>query len=83
MQENQEMRVQSLGQEDPLEEEIETHSSILSWEIYGQRSLAGYSPWAHKDFDTTEHIWIFTYTKVSYCKIPTVCSIFEWASFTS
>ena len=56
MQHIQVMRVQSLGQEDPLEEEIETHSSILSWDIYGQRSLAGYSPWAHKDFDTTEHI---------------------------
>ena len=50
------MQVRSLGQEDALEEEMETHSSILSWEIYGQRSLAGYSPWVHKDSDTTEHI---------------------------
>ena len=33
MQETQEMRVQSLGLEDPLEEEIATHSSILAWEI--------------------------------------------------
>ena len=29
----QETRVQSLGQEDPLEEETATHSSILAWEI--------------------------------------------------
>ena len=29
----QEMRVGSLGQEDPLEEEMATHSSVLSWEI--------------------------------------------------
>ena len=29
----QEMRVQALGQEDPLEKEIGTHSSILTWEI--------------------------------------------------
>ena len=29
----QEMQVQSLDQEDPLEEEMATHSSILSWEI--------------------------------------------------
>ena len=29
----QEMWVQSLGQEDPLEEEMATHSSILSWKI--------------------------------------------------
>ena len=29
----QEMQVQSLGQEDPLEKEMATHSSILAWEI--------------------------------------------------
>ena len=29
----QELRVWSLGQEDPLEEEMATHSSILAWEI--------------------------------------------------
>ena len=33
MQEAQEMRVQSLGQEDRLEEEMATHFSILAWEI--------------------------------------------------
>ena len=32
MQETQETRVQSLGQEDPLEEMV-THSSILAWRI--------------------------------------------------
>ena len=29
----QETQVQSLGQEDALEKEMETHSSILAWEI--------------------------------------------------
>ena len=29
----QETRVQSLGQEDPLEKEIATHSSTLAWQI--------------------------------------------------
>ena len=29
----QETQVQSLGWEDPLEKEVETHSSILAWEI--------------------------------------------------
>ena len=29
----QETQVHSLGQEDPLEEEMATHSSILAWEI--------------------------------------------------
>ena len=33
MQEILETQVQSLGQEDPLEEEMTTHSSILAWEI--------------------------------------------------
>ena len=33
MQETKEMRVQSLGREDPLEEGMATHSSILAWRI--------------------------------------------------
>ena len=33
MQKTQETQVQSLGGEDPLEEEMTTHSSILAWEI--------------------------------------------------
>ena len=33
MQETQETWVQSLGGEDPLEEEMATHSSILAWKI--------------------------------------------------
>ena len=41
-------------QEDPLEEEMATHSSILDWKI-PQRSLTGYSSWGHKESDTTEH----------------------------
>ena len=36
----QEMRVQSLGQEDPLEKGMAIHSSIHAWRIHGQRSLA-------------------------------------------
>ena len=41
----QETWVQSLGQGDPLEKGMATHSSILAWRIHGQRSLVGYSPW--------------------------------------
>ena len=40
----QELQVQSLGQEDPLEEGIATHSSFMLGESHGQRSLAGYNP---------------------------------------
>ena len=38
VQETQETQVQSLGQEDPLEEGMATHSSILAWRI----------PWTEK-----------------------------------
>ena len=38
----QEMQVQSLGLEDPLEEEMVTHSSILAWKIPWTENLAGY-----------------------------------------
>ena len=40
----QETWVQFLGQEDPLEKEMATHSSIFAGESHGQRSLEGYSP---------------------------------------
>ena len=50
----QEIRVQSLHWEDPLEKEVATHSSILAWRIHGQRSLMGCSSWGHKESDTTE-----------------------------
>ena len=44
-----ETRVRSLDQEDPLEKEMATHSSILAWEIpMDKKSLAGYSSWGHK-----------------------------------
>ena len=48
------MWVPSLGQEDPLEKSMATHSSILAWEIHGQSSLVGYSPRGHKESDTTQ-----------------------------
>ena len=44
----QESWIQSLGKEDPLEEETASQSSILAWEPHGQSSLTGYSPWGHK-----------------------------------
>ena len=62
-----ETRVQFLGREDPLEEEMATHSSILAWKIpWTERILVGYSPWGHKESDTTERlhfIWVEDYKK--------------------
>ena len=50
-------RVQSLCWKDPLEKGMATHSSILAWEIQGQRSLAGYSPLGRK---RVRHKWAHT-----------------------
>ena len=51
----QETWVQSLGQQDSLEEGMGTHSSILAWKIpWTERSLMGYSPWGRKESDMTE-----------------------------
>ena len=49
----QETRVWSLSWDDPLEEEMAPHSSILAWKIHGQRSLEGYDPWGRKESDMT------------------------------
>ena len=55
MQEVQETWVRSLGWEDPLEEEMATHSSILVWKNPMDRGLAGNSPWGHMESDMMEH----------------------------
>ena len=47
-----EMRVRSLGQEVPREEGMATHCSILARKI--ECSLAGYSPWGRKEWNTSE-----------------------------
>ena len=52
----QEVWVQSLGWEDPLEKVMASHSSILAGEFHGQRSLAGYSPQGRKESDMTEQL---------------------------
>ena len=40
-----EMRVQSMGWEDPLEKEMATHSSILAWKTPWRRSLGVLCLW--------------------------------------
>ena len=50
----QESQVQSLGWEDPLEEEMATCSSILAWKIPWTEEPRGLHPWGHKESDTTE-----------------------------
>ena len=49
MQEIQEMRVQSLGWEDPLDEDMATHSSILAWRIPWTEEPGGLQSRGHKE----------------------------------
>ena len=48
--------IQSLGWEHHREKEMATHSSILVWEIPYTGELQCYSPWGHKEQDTTEQL---------------------------
>ena len=49
------MRILSLDWEDPLEEEMATHCSILAWRIPWTEKPVGYSPWGRRELDTNEH----------------------------
>ena len=52
----QETLVRFLGREDPLEEEMATHSSTLAWRIPWTESLVGSIPWGHDESNTTERL---------------------------
>ena len=52
----QETWVQPLGWEDPLEKEMAMHSSTLAWKIPWTEEPGSYSPWGHKESDTTERL---------------------------
>ena len=63
--------VQSLGQEDPLEKGMASHSSILPGGFHGQRNLAGYlagySPRGLKESDTTEQLTLSRKDTSGFC----------------
>ena len=52
----QETWVQSLGWKIPWRREWQTTPVFWPGEFHAQRSLAGYSPWGHKELDMTEQI---------------------------
>ena len=52
----QETKVRSLGSKCPVEDEMAPTIVFLPGESHGQRSLGGYSPWGHKELDTTERL---------------------------
>ena len=47
--------------EDPLEYEWQPNPVFLPGKFQGQRSLAGYSLWDHKELDMTEHAHTHTF----------------------
>ena len=65
MQETQERRVQSLGWEDPLEESMQHTPVFLHGEFHGQRILAGYSLWSHKESDITEQLTLSLFVLIT------------------
>ena len=58
-----ETRVQSLGREDPMEQEMATHSSILSWKIPWTERSGGLQLMGCKESDMTEHA---AYTQLAH-----------------
>ena len=61
MQESQETRVQSPGQDDPLVQEMATHSSVLAWRIPWTEESGRIQSMGHKELDTTEQLSTGTY----------------------
>ena len=51
-----ETRVQPLDKEDLLEEGMQSTPVYLPGKFHGQRSLASYSPWSHKELGMTEQL---------------------------
>ena len=51
-----ETRVQSPGGDDPLGQEMATHSSILAGIIRCTQDRVGYSAWGCKELDMSEHL---------------------------
>ena len=62
-----ETRVRSLGQEDPLEKEMATHSSTLAWKIPWTEEPGRLQSWSRKESDTTERLRFLSFQ-------PSLCS---------
>ena len=50
----QETQFWSLGQEDPLEKDMATHSNIIAWQIPWTEETGGYSPQGHKESERSK-----------------------------
>ena len=75
------MQFQSLDREDPPEEEMAAHCSILAWKTpWTEEPGKLYSPWGHKESDTTEYAraraHTHTHTHTHTCLLVINCIIF-------
>ena len=61
-QEMQETWVQSLGREDPLEEEMATHSSTLAWKIPWTEEPGGLQSMGRKELGTADCVCVTEHT---------------------
>ena len=85
MQETEEMPVQSLGQEDPLEEEKATHSSILAWRIpwteeSGGLQSMGSQRVGHDWANECTHTQLPSYVPLSLSSLPSPVFLNAWVS---
>ena len=64
----QETWVRSLGQEDPLGKKWQPPPVLLPGNSHEQR-LLDYSPWDHKESDTTERLYPLTKDRKSRCRL--------------
>ena len=60
----QETRVRSLIGKIPWRRKWQPTPVFLPGESHGQRSLGGYSPWGHKELDTTEQLTLTHYANL-------------------
>ena len=61
--------IQSLGEEDPLEKEMATHSSILAWKTpWTEKPCL----WSHKESDTTERLHFLSFLLLMF-QLPGLC----------
>ena len=66
MQKTREIPFRSLGQEDPMEEKMATHSSILAWRIPWIEEHGGLQLWGRKELDTNEQLTLSLHFHIKY-----------------
>ena len=74
--ETQEVQVQSLGQEDPLEEEMTAHSSVLAWKIPWTEESGGLqSPRSWTQLSNSQQQWFHNVTLSERDQILKICCL--------